>query len=258
MTKLSWGDPGKRFFEAGVDHGVLYPRVGPGVAWNGLIAVEEAPSGGEADIYYMDGQKYQKRRRREGFEATITAFTYPEEFEEYDGYSDTHLSQQRRKSFNFSYQTRVGNDLVGAELGYQIHLVYNALATPSSKAYKTTDGGIDPTKFSWNISTTPEFFPQGAGAHLIVASLSAYPTALQPLEDMLYGTSDTASHFPTSEELFDIFENAALLKIIDHGDGSWTAIGPDEWIQMLDSTSFAITTPSAYFISDDTYKISSY
>lgn len=206
----------------------------------------------------MDGRKYQKRRQRESFMATLTAFTYPMEFEEYDGYSDSHMTQQRRKKFNLSYQTRVGNDLQGMDLGYQIHLVFNALATPSDKAYKTVDSGIDPTKFSWQISTTPEVFPESSGAHLIVSSLSAYPGALTPLEEMLYGTVDTTPRFPTAEELFDIFENAALLKIIDHGDGTWTAIGPDEWIQMLDSTSFAITTPSAHYTSEDTYRISSY
>src|SRR4051812_36354652 len=112
MTRLSWGNPGTHLFEAGVDRRVLYPRVGSGVAWNGLIAVEEAPSGGEADMYFMDGRKYQKRRQRESFAASLTAFTYPLEFEEYDGYADGHLAQQRRKSFNLSYQTRVGNELV--------------------------------------------------------------------------------------------------------------------------------------------------
>lgn len=257
MTKLIWDDPGTRLYESGVDRGVLYPRDGPGVVWNGLVSINETPSGAESSVQFIDGRKYRVEKTQEGFQATIEAFSYPREFEEYDGISNLYTAQHR-ESFNFSYRSLIGNDVDNIEHGYKIHLVYNALATPSSKQYATLAADIEPSTMAWDISTSPEFIPGfKPAAHIVISSVSAYPWVLQPLEDILYGTETSQPRFPTTEEILELFENGAILKIIDHGDGTWTAIGPDEVIQMLDPTTFEISWPSAVYLDSETYKISS-
>ena len=52
MSTLVWDKTGQRFYETGVDHGVLYlpdsfGAYVDGVAWNGLTTVTETPSGAE-------------------------------------------------------------------------------------------------------------------------------------------------------------------------------------------------------------------
>lgn len=250
MTKLSWGEPGTHKFQTGIDRGVLYPKDGPGVAWNGLTAVMEAPSDAEEDVQYMDGVKFQQRRRRESFAATLKAFTYPIEFEEYDGMSTlTRVAQQRRKMFDFSYRT--SGD------GYRVHLVYNALATPSDVAYISAKQAVEPLEFSWDISTIPLLINGMApSAHIILDFGETEDLTSIPLQEILYGTDLTDPRMPTIDELIHWFEQSMTLQILDHGDGTWTAIGPDEMISLVGDL-ITITTPSATYLDPDTYTISS-
>lgn len=257
MTRISWGDSGTRFFEAGVDRGVLYLSDNSGVVWNGLRSVKEAPSGAEISIKYIDGEPYNSGRAQEGFAATIEAYTYPQEFEEYDGLSDL-VTGQVRKAFNFSYRTLVGNDVDGLDAGYKIHIVYNALAKPSGAAYATQDDGNEATAFSWDISTTPIRVADGRhSSHVVIDTRVAYPGTIQQLEDVLYGSDGLDSMLPSIDDILAIFENNAILKITDNGDGTWTAEGPDSAISMLDDKTFEITWPSAVYIDTELYQISS-
>ena len=261
MSELTWGDPGTHFFEAGVDRGVFYPKVGPGVAWHGLTSVDATPSEAEEDVQYYEGQKYRQRKLRESFSATIRAFTYPVEFEEYNGYSDSRLVQMRRKAFDFCFRTGVGNDIVG-DLSYKIHLVYNALATPSHNMYKTNEQEVTPLEFEWDISTMPIPIPGlKSTAHIVIVPLLTTAATIEPLEDILYGTADTDPRMPTIEEVLEMFEKSMTLQIIDHGDGTWTAIGPDEMVYMANvgttNEQFVINSPSATYLDLDTYIISS-
>lgn len=256
MTRIAWDAIGSRHFSAGVDRGVLYLQNGSGVPWNGLVAVNEAPSGADVVDNYYDGHKFFSRRSPEEFEATIEAFTYPVEFDEYDGRGQ-YATGQFRKPFGFSYRTLLGNDLEGTSLGYLIHIVYNVITKPTTRGHKTISASSELNLFSWGITTSDIEIEGLRGSHLIINSNIAYPWVLSAIENILYGSAETSSRLPDPQEIFDLFEDASILKITDHGDGSWTAEGPDEAIQMLDATSFEITWPSAVYLSSDTYRISS-
>ena len=163
MAKLTWDDTGKRFYETGVDQGVLYVRDSNGayplgVPWNGLINVTESPEGAEPSAHYADNRKYVNIQSTEEFKATIEAFTYPEEFAECDGSAQpkpgAFIGQQERKTFGLVYRTKIGNDLT-QEAGYKLHIVWGAVAAPSEKAYSTINDSPEPTTFSWEITTTP-------------------------------------------------------------------------------------------------------
>lgn len=266
MPQIQWNNYGERYFEAGIDRGVLYVTGKDGVAWNGLISVEEKASGGESTPYYLEGVKYAERSAREEFEASIEAYTYPEEFLECDGSEfiaqGLYATQQERKPFGFSYRTRIGNDHDGIEHGYKIHLVYNALAKPSDRSYGSLGDSMDPTTFSWDITTKPVAIPGiSFGAHLVINSTTAWPWAIKAVEDVLYGTEDTPAYLPDPQEVLDLFVENAFLKIVDNGDGTWTATTPDDdltgVLTMTDETTFQINWPSAVMIDEDSYTISS-
>jgi hypothetical protein len=192
VSRIDWNKAGERFFETGVDRGVLYPRLGQGVPWNGLVAVNENAAGGEVDSLYFDGVKYLDIAAGEDFEATIEALNAPLEFAPSDGqkYLSPGLSvtQQPRKPFGFSYRTLIGNDLVGTELGYKLHLVYNCTASPAARSNKTLAGNAEPGTRSWKIDTVPPaantFRPT---AHIVVDSTLVDPYLMEELETMLYG-----------------------------------------------------------------------
>lgn len=254
MARLDWNAIGDNFYSAGVDRGVLYPKVGPGVPWNGLLSVNEASTGSEERVYFQDGRKFQVDKTPESYTATITAITYPEELNESLGV-DGFLTNQRKETFGFSYRNVVGSD---TQQYYQIHLVYNAEATIGDLSYNTINSTTAITPFSISIETMPEILWDGRkSAHLIIDSRVAYSWAIEALENVLYGDDENEARLPTVDEVLHIFEDASILKITDHGDGSWTAEGPDEAITMLDSTSFEITWPSAVYVDEVTYTISS-
>ena len=200
MSKLQWDKVGEHFYETGVDHGVLYPMAAggqtyeKGVAWNGLTAVTESPEGAELTPLYADNIKYLNLVSAEDFNATIEAYTYPDEFEACDGSASLaegiKIGQQTRKSFAFCYRTKVGNDL-NPELGYKIHIIYGATASPSERAYETVNDSPDAITFSWEISTIPvevtDFKPT---AHVEIDSTKVDSSKLTLLEAALYGTED--------------------------------------------------------------------
>lgn len=260
MSRLNWGATGTRYYETGVDRGVLYVN-GYGVAWTGLTSVVESPSGGEATPRYIDGIKYSNTASSEEFAATITAFTYPDEFAQCDGTHEVRsglfLHQQIRKPFGLSYRTKIGNDL-SEDHGYKIHLVYNALVSPSERENATVADETDPNDFSWTITTRP---PVISGykptAHFTIDSRDTDPEVLSLVEDILYGTEIESPRMPTFEELLEVFDTISEITVTDNGDGTFTVTAPFDTIRMLDDTIFEITSPTAVFIDEDTYTISS-
>lgn len=197
MSKIVWDQTGERFFETGVDRGVLYPinnegKYTPGVAWNGLTAVTESPSGAEPTDLYADNIKYLTMRSAETFGATIEAYTYPDEFGQCDGSAEIAtgviIGQQARKTFGLCYRTLLGNDVDGQDHGYKLHLIYGATASPSEKGYATVNDSPEAITFSWEVSTTPVnvngFKPT---ACIIIDSTKANPADLASLEEILYG-----------------------------------------------------------------------
>lgn len=212
MTKLSWGAVGERFYEAGVDQGVLYVGANDGVPWNGLVSVSEAPTGGDATPYYVDGVKYFNQLSSEEFEATLEAYTYPDEFAECDGTvsvsNGLSATQQKRKSFGLSYRTKVGNDLDGVDHAYKIHLIYNAYASPSGQTHSTISDSYDPFNFSWKLTTVPPAFKGSRPtAHFVVDSRETPSEVLSRIEEVLYGSASETSRLPTVPELRYIFES---------------------------------------------------
>jgi hypothetical protein len=164
MAKLVWDKSGERHFETGVNQGVLYPQdvagaYPKGVAWNGLTAVTESPSGAEATAVYADNTKYLNLISAEDFGATIEAYTYPDEFGACDGSAEltagVKAGQQGRKAFGLCYRTAIGNDIEGNDHGYKLHMIYGAMAAPSEKAYQTINDSPEAITFSWEVSTTP-------------------------------------------------------------------------------------------------------
>lgn len=253
MTKLIWDEVGTREYEIGADRGVFYPLDGPGTPWNGLVSVKEAPSGADGATAYFDGRKYQQHRSVEGFAGTIEAITYPDAFEAYSGMA----TGQGRRFFNFTYRTLIGNDIDGMNHGYKIHLVYNAMVAPAEKSYLSFTDSSEPTTFAWNFTTMPISIQGHLCSHLVIDTTKAHPWTIEALENLLYGEENVQAVMPDPFEVVELFDSTAILRVIDNGDGTWTATGPDEAIQMLDAETFAITWESAVYIDDKTYFISS-
>lgn len=208
MPKLRWNDVGQRFYETGLDRGVLYLADRTGVPWSGLTSVEEDLSEDSSEPLYFDGIKYMDAPAFGDYSATLSAFTYPDEFLEYEGIVDLgsglFVDGQDSKLFGLSYRTRVGNDTEGPEHGYKIHLVYNLTAIPSDVLHETLMPSSNVTEFSWTISGIPE----GASgyrptAHVIFDSRDLPVAMLAGLEDILYGDADSTAHLPTINELID-------------------------------------------------------
>lgn len=205
--KLVWDKTGDHFYETGVKNGVLYPMSASGtypkgVAWNGLTAITESPSGAEATALYADDIKYLNLMSNEEFGATVEAYTYPDEFAECDGSASlaegVYIGQQARKTFGLCYRTTLGNDAKGNDYGYKLHIIYGAMASPSEKAYSTINDSPDAITFSWELSTTPvavaNFKPT---ASLTIDSTKVDPEKLATLEEILYGKDGTGEDHST-------------------------------------------------------------
>lgn len=209
MPRLNWNVSGERFYETGIDRGVLFID-NLGYAWSGLVSVSETASGGDARPFYIDGIKYLNLAAAEEFEATIEAFSSPSQFAACDGivsiYNGLMVTQQPRKSFGLSYRTKVGNDTDGPDFGHKIHLVYNALAAPTERTYKTQEASIDLEPLSWDITTLP---PALTGyrptAHFVIDSRYTPEATWLSLEDILYGNDALGSAMPTVLDLVAMF-----------------------------------------------------
>ena len=205
MAKLVWDKTGDRLYETGVKNGVLYiPTAGvysKGVAWNGLTAVTESPSGAEATALYADDTKYLSLMSAEEFGATIEAYTYPDEFAACDGSAEladgVMIGQQKRSTFGLCYKTTIGNDTEGNDHGYKLHIIYGALAKPSERAYASINDSPDAITFSWEITTTPvNVTGAKPTASLVIDSTKADPSKLAALEDILYGKDGEPGNEP--------------------------------------------------------------
>lgn len=214
MAVLTWDNVGERFFETGVDKGVLYtPTAGiydNGVAWNGLVNVTESPSGAEANPQYADNIKYLNLYSAEDFGATIEAFTYPLEFLQFDGIgtpaAGVYVGQQTRKPFGLSYRTKVGNDVAGADLGYKIHLVYGAMASPTEKAYGTINDSPEAMTMSWELTTSPVAVPGFKNSAILTIDSTKVSSAnLSSLETIIYGSAGVNPRLPLPSEIITLF-----------------------------------------------------
>lgn len=219
MAKLVWDQIGERFYETGVDHGVLYPQdnlgaYSNGVAWNGLTSVSESPSGAEPTDLYADNIKYLSIRSAETFGATVEAYTYPDEFAVLDGSAELAdgviIGQQPRKAFGLCYRTRVGNDIQFENYGYKLHLIYGCSVSPSEKSYQTINDSPEAITFSWEMTTIPVnvtgFKPT---ATVILDSIALGTAKMTAIEDVLYGTSEADPRLPLPDEVLSIINGSS-------------------------------------------------
>ena len=226
MAKLVWDKSSERLYETGVKNGVLYVQgtggtYPKGVAWNGLTAVTESPSGAEPTPLYADDIKYLNLLSTEEFGATIEAYTYPDEFAECDGSKSlatgVYIGQQARKTFGMCYKTTLGNDTEGNDHGYKLHIIYGALAAPSEKAYETINDSPEAITFSWEISTTPvDVKGSKPTATIVIDSTKANPEKLAALEVILFGAdaptgegTGTAPRLPLPDEIATLMAEGA-------------------------------------------------
>lgn len=216
MTQLVWDEVGNRIYETGVDHGVLYLPdsqgvYDDGVAWNGLTTVTESPSGAEPNAQYADNIKYLNLFSAEEFGATIEAFTYPDEFSQFDGLATPTpgvvVGQQTRKGFGLSYRTKLGNDIDGDDFGYKLHLVYGCQASPSEKAYNTINDSPEAITFSWAVTTTPVAVTGlKPTSILVIDSTKVDEDILSDLEQLLYGDVGVDPTLPLPSTVITMFE----------------------------------------------------
>lgn len=217
MSKLVWDETGERLYETGVKNGVLYVQEGgaypKGVAWNGLTAVTESPSGAEATPLYADDIKYLNLMSNEEFGGTIEAYMYPDEFMVCDGSASlsegVFIGQQSRKTFGLCYRTTLGNDIESNNYGYKLHLVYGALAAPSEKAYATINDSPEAITFSWEFSTTPvNVTGHKPTATVTIDSTKVDAEKLAALEAILYGSESEEARLPLPDEIATIMTAA--------------------------------------------------
>ena len=215
MATLTWDASGQRFYETGVDHGVLYlpdasGAYSNGVAWNGLTSVSESPTGAEPTALYADNIKYLNLYSSEEFGATVEAYTYPDEFAQFDGLytpeAGISIGQQSRKSFGLSYRTKIGNDIEGDSYGYKLHLIYGCTASPSEKAYNTINDSPEAITFSYEVSTVPVAVTDAKPTSLVtIDSTKVDADALAGLESVLYGTAGTDPTLPLPDVVVAYF-----------------------------------------------------
>lgn len=218
MSKLIWDKTGERFYETGVKMGVLYVQEGglypKGVAWNGLTAITESPSGAEATALYADDIKYLNLMSAEEFGATIEAYTYPDEFMACDGSAaiaeGIYIGQQTRKTFGMCYRTTLGNDTDNNDYGYKLHLFYGALAAPSEKGYASINDSPEAITFSWEVTTTPvEVKDYKPTASITIDSTKVDKEKLAALEAILYGSDEEEARLPLPDEIISIMNGAS-------------------------------------------------
>lgn len=239
MARLTWGDISDRWYETGIDQVTLYS--GEDVyPWDGVISLEETPEDVEFSPRYQDGTIYFQDHLPESFAAALTTYTYP-----------TVLTAENW--VNMVFRTRLGS---GEH--YQLHILYNVRLTMGERTYSSLVQDPEAVNFVWNLVTIPDPIPNASpSAHLIVDSRFAYFETLDELESALFGTEQSDPRFLSLGEVLDIFENYAIVKVTDNGDGSFIVEGPDSAVYMTGSDEFEVDWPSAVWLSEDTYRLSS-
>lgn len=243
--RITWDALDDRIFTSGVSHGVLFPGDNPGVAWNGLVSVTEF-SDSTKDPRYFDGIKYVERNVPAPFAGSISAFTYPDELEPYVGIIGT-ATGQPRTAFGFTWRT-----------DQQIHIVYNVSMLPTKADHDTIADKTNPVAFEWGFTTLPQKIPGGKPtSHLVITVDDTQPDAIEALEAVIYGDNENEPSLPDPMDLVELFEAGALMQVIDNGDNTFTVIGPDSMVSMVDTEHFRINADTVVIFPNGTFKVSS-
>lgn len=260
MARLSWNASNTRFYETGLDRGVLYPKNAPAVPWNGLTRVEES-GGEETSIFYLDGRPYLHMPRPKEFLATLAAYTYPDEFSPMMGIVEAtdgmYLTSQQATAFDLSYRTLIGDGIRGGVGDYKIHLVYNATVTPEAITYNTLSDSPEPTEFTWAVQAVPaNIVGYRPTAHIMIDTRHMDSYKLTALESLLYGTDVDEAYIPEPQVVFDTLSHGDAIIITDNGDGTWEAQGSYKNIYLVGDGVFNIDNVDAVDNGDGTYTVS--
>lgn len=261
MPAIVWDKVGDRTYETGLDRGVLYLPDGSAVPWNGLTSIIESFDKESSPVYY-DGMKINDLVTLGDFAATMRAVTYPDEFIELEGMDQMRngvfAADQKPKPFGLCYRTQIGNDLEGDVSGYKIHILYNVTAIPSDKTYATISKEPSLVEFEWSITAVPENVPgMRPTAHYVINSLDVDPWLLEDLERILYGDTFSSAALIPMIDLVNYINEWYRVKIIDNGDGTWTAVTVrNGFIEMLSADEFRIINVNAVYLDDFTFVIS--
>lgn len=241
MTRLEWSKNGDKLFEWGLDRGVLFPSfTDEGVAWNGLLSVDEKLSGKSPKETYLDGIKISSVPPRDDFSGSIQAYTYPDEFGVCDGTvspkNGLFITQQRKRPFSLSYRTGVGNDIRGIDHGYKIHIVYNALPFSSGLVRSSRSQVVDPLVFQWEFTTTPILYTADLlpTAHIYIDTRTTHPFLVKRIEDRIYGTATTPAKLPSIEELIEML-GYGVFEVVPNQTGRWPITRGDH-VDLMDSS----------------------
>lgn len=257
MTAIVWDEVGVRKFEVGIDRGVFYPSSEDGVPWNGLISVNIKQDGVSSSPVYFDDKKINEVVYLGDISATVKAYTYPDEFLPYDGFVECatgmFIDGQSRGTFDLCYRNYLGDDVDGIDLGYKLHLLYNLTAIPEDITNQTIDTNIAPIEFGWIFTSVPDEIPGFRPAsHIIVDSTKVDPDVLSTLEDILYGTEGVDPRMPTMVEVY----SELAMTIINKGDGTWSARGPDSVVTSLSVDDFQIDSTRVNVLDSSNYEVS--
>lgn len=246
MPRLKWGE-GPPMYDQGVDRGVLYLDEGA-APWNGLVSVDESDTSMLDTETYFDGVRRRVTETTGDFEGRISAYTYPDVFGEYNGYSERNLYQR----FGFSYRTEYGG-------GHLLHILYNVLVRDDQRQWKTQNRAVDPSLFNWDIYAAAEPIPGASpAAHLAMQVPDSSDELFEAIEDILYGTDATEPRLPGPAELIELYESYTQLKITYNGDGTYTASGPDSMVTVLSDGRFVLNSPTVFFVNPNIFRASSY
>lgn len=212
MTVLAWDEAGSRQYQTGIDRGVLFVPDGDAVPWNGLVSITETVDR-EIKSYYTDGVKYLDKHVPGSYEAKLSVYTYPDEFEDLLGISPfapgVFLHDQRAKPFNLSYRTGLGNDLLGSDLGYRIHILYNVTASQGSSAIATLSASPAVSAIEFTLKGVPtNMWGIRPTSHISLDSTSIDPELLGDIEELLYGTEAADPALPDMVDLLALIETA--------------------------------------------------
>jgi hypothetical protein len=252
MPVLTWDPDIDRKYTSGLDRGVIYPKDSPAVPWTGLVSVDEVTAV-DGDTYYFDGVKYFDTVSEDAFAANVSAFTYPDVIDEH--LRDSDATQLGSKAiFDFSFRTLVN----GSSNTYQINLVYNARLKVKQRLYPSLTDSTDPLLFEWDLTSSTMPCPGvKPTSHLVVDSRLTTPLALASLEKQLYGDVVSSAYMPRPSVVLELLKSAHGFAVVDNGDGTWTAVGTDAQVKMLDSTTFQITAPTITYSDANTYHVTS-
>lgn len=259
---ITWDEPTKRYYQHGLDHGVLYIPGKDPLAWNGLINFDEGGPGNTV-LLYRDGVVYLADAEPGDHVGAITSMMYPDAFGACIGIPRTtdglYADNQKPKPFSMSYRTLIGSGSAGDMFGYQLHLVYNCMATIGQRKRNTIGKETTPVEFTFDVVCTPvKLAGYRPTAHFIIDTRGLSKSTVTQVEEILYGTATTPGRMPTPTELFDIMNFGDAITVTDHGDGTFTVEGASDNVFDVEPWYFQLnninsTMPDAngqYTISD--------